>query len=109
MAHANRGPLGQSAPLATTLTAIYTAPPGRQATGRVIITNRGNSPATFRISVAVDGAADANEQYITWDKTIAGNDTGSTIAFFVGNDDVVRVFASNANLSFTFTGIEVDD
>ena len=104
-----RGPLGQSAPLATTLTDIYTAPAAKQTTGRVIVTNRGNNPATFRISVAVNGAADADEQYITWDKSIAGNDTGSTVAFFVGNDDVVRVFASNASLSFTFFGIEVDN
>ena len=104
-----RGPLGQSAPLATTLTDIYTAPAAKQATGRVFVTNRGNQPATFRISVAVDGAADADEQYVAWDKAITGNDTGSTVAFFVGNDDVVRVFASNGNLSFTFTGIEVDN
>ncbi len=104
-----RGPLGQAAPLATTLTDIYTAPATKQATGRVFVTNRANSPATFRISVAVNGAADADEQYVSWDKSIAGNDTGSTVAFFVGNDDVVRVFASTGNLSFTFSAIEVDN
>lgn len=106
-----RGILGQAAPAATTLTDLYTGPSvpdAKDAIGRVIITNRDSSSATFRIALAPLGAADAPSQQIAFDKAIAGNDTGSTIAFMVGSTDVIRVFASNGNLSFTFTGIEQD-
>ncbi|MCK5318029.1 MAG: hypothetical protein KAJ55_08945 [Anaerolineales bacterium] len=104
-----KGILGQANPLATTLTALYTVPAGKNATCRVIITNRTAMTESFRVSVAPDGAADSLEQYVAYDKGIAGNDAGTTIAFMVGGDDVVRVFASSANLSFTCTGIEQDD
>lgn len=104
-----RGVLGQSAPSATTLTDIYTVPVDKNATGRVIVTNRANSPATFRIAIAIAGAADSNEQYVAWDNDLTGNETGSTIAFFMNTTDVLRVFASTGNLSFTFTALEQDN
>ncbi len=105
MAHISKGILGQSAPSATTLTDMYTVPQGKHATGRVIVTNRALGAATFRIAIAVEGAADSNEQYVAWDKALAGNETGSTIAFFMNKLDVLRVFASSSDLSFTFTGL----
>ncbi len=104
-----RGILGQSAPSATTLTDIYTVDAGKNATGRVIVTNRASGAATFRIAIAIAGAADANEQYVAWDKGLAGFETGSTIAFFMNAADVLRVFASTENLSFTFTALEQDN
>jgi hypothetical protein len=104
-----RGVLGQSAPSATSLTDLYTVPAAKNATGRVIVTNRGGTDTTFRVSVAIGGAADDNSQYLVYGKAINGNDAGSTIAFMVGATDVIRVFAGNANLSFTFTGVEQDN
>ena len=109
MPAAIRGVLGQSAPVASVLTVLYTCPPLRNALGRVIVTNRSLADANFRVSVAIDAAIDASEQYIAYDKVVLANDTGSTIAFWVGNDDLIRILASTASLSFTFTGIEQDD
>jgi len=109
MTAAVRGVLGQLAPAGSVLSTLYTVPALRNATGRVIISNRGATDTNFRVSVGIDGAADDNAQYIAYDKPIEGNDTGSTIAFMIGNDDVLRVLAGNANLSFSFTGIEQDD
>jgi len=104
-----RGVLAQSSPSATTLTDMYTVPERKNVTGRVIVTNRGITAASFRIAIAISGAADANEQYVAWDKAIAGVETGSTIGFFMNSTDVLRVFASNENLSFTFTALEQDN
>lgn len=103
------GALGQSNPAAGILTDMYTVPAAKNATGRVIVTNRSAVPTVFRIAIAVDGAADSDEQYVAYDKPIAGNDTGSTIAFKMGSTDVLRVRAALATLSFTFTGLEQDD
>ncbi len=102
------GILGQSAPLSNELTNLYTAPSNVTTTGRVIITNR-STESTFRIAVAVAGVDDSVEQYLAYDRTISENDTGSTIAFFVGSTDVIRVESSSGSLSFTFTGTEVEN
>ncbi len=103
------GILGQAAPAATTLTTLYICPTDIVAVMRVIITNRGINDASFRIAVSPNGAAISDEHYIAFDKLMAGNDTGSTIAFIVDTDDVVRVFAENAEFSFTATGEERAD
>lgn len=101
--------LGQSNPVATTLTDAYTVPGGASATASsILVCNRSGTATTFRIGIAVAGAADTNEQYIAYDTPISGNDT---IAFTVGvtlaATDVVRVYATLATLSFNIFGVEV--
>jgi hypothetical protein len=103
-----KGILGQSAPSATTETDLYTVPASKNATVKVIVTNR-STETTFRISVGIDGAVTANAQYIAYDTVIGDNDTKSTATLMVGSTDVVRVYAGSANVSFTCTGIEQDD
>ncbi len=100
--------LGQSAPGATTLTDIYTVPGATKATiSSLFVCNRGGASTTFRVSLAVAGAADATSQYIFYDITISGNDTFvATTGITLAATDVLRVFAGNANLTFTATGIE---
>lgn len=104
-----KGVLGQLAPSTGVLTDLYTVPATKNATCRVIITERLGAASTFRISVAPAGATDSDEHYISYDRPIALNDTGATIAFMLGSEDVVRVQASTAGLSFTCTGIELDN
>ena len=104
-----KGALGQVAPAIGLLTELYTVPALKNATCRVIITERDGVIATFRIAIAVAGEADNVKQYIAYDRPIDANDTGSTIAFMAGSGDVVRVQASTAGLSFTCTGIELDN
>ncbi len=103
-----RGILGQSSPPAVSLTDVYTVPALKNATVRVIVTNRVATPATFRVSVAPGGAADNVIHYIAYDTPIAKNDTGSTVAFMLDTTDVVRVRSSSGSLSFTVTGLEQD-
>ena len=100
--------LGQSNPSATTLTDAYTVPALTKATvSTILVANRSATPTTFRISVAVAGAADSLEQYTHYDIPIPGNDTfGATIGMTLGPADVVRVYATLATLSFNIFGIE---
>jgi len=101
--------LSQTAPSATTLTDSYTVPGATQAVvSSVVVCNRSATATSFRISVAVAGAADATKQYLYYDVPIAGNDTFvATIGVSLGAADVVRVYATLATLSFNVFGAEV--
>ena len=101
--------LSQTNPLAATLTDSYTVPGATSAAiSSIMVCNRSGTATTFRLSLAVAGAADNNIQYIAYDVPISGNDT---IAFTVGvtlaATDVVRVYATLATLSFNVLGVEV--
>ena len=101
--------LAQSAPAATTLTAVYTVSAATTATvSTLTVCNRSATAATFRISVAINGAADATAQYIFYDQALAGNSTyAATIGMTLGANDIIRVYASTANLSVNVFGVEV--
>jgi hypothetical protein len=50
----------------------------------------------------------ANEHYIAYDSTVAANDsTMLTIGITLGATDVITVYASTANLSFSAFGSEI--
>lgn len=101
--------LGQSAPSATTLTDIYTVPALSQAViSTITICNRDAAVSTFRVSVAPAGAADDNAHYLYYDLEISANNTfASTIGMTLNTTDVVRVYSSSANLSFSLFGTEI--
>ena len=101
--------LAQSNPSATTNTALYTC---GSASGAVVSTiavcNQATSAATFRIAVRPSGAALAAQHYIAYDTSItANNSTMLTIGVTVANTDVITVYASSANLSFSAFGTEL--
>ena len=101
--------LSQSAPAATSLTDLYTVPASTQTVvSSVIVCNRGLTNTTFRISIAVAGAADSNQQYLYYDVPISKNNTFvATIGLSLAATDKVRVYAGNANLSFNLAGVEI--
>ena len=101
--------LGQSNPLATTETALYTVPAATSTiASSVIVCNRSTVLSTFRISIAIGGAATTNKDYIYFDLPIGANDTFiATIGVTLAATDVVRVYASNTNLSFSLYGSEI--
>lgn len=103
------GVLGQAAPSATTETTLYAVPAyARSAvTSTLSVTNRSASGATFRLSVSVAGGATANKDYLYYDIAISGNDTfTATLGLTLGSGDIVRCYASTANLSFGAFGAE---
>ena len=100
--------LGQVAPVATTLTTLYTVP---GATSTVVssltVCNRSATATSFRVAVRPAGAAISNEHYLYYDVTIAGNDTFvATIGISLEATDVISVYATLATLSFSAYGQE---
>lgn len=97
--------LGQVTPAATTETDLYIVSTASAVGSSLIVCNRGTSQATFRVSISKGGIATSNKDYIYYDLIIAGNDTFiATIGITLSIRDVVRVYASSANLSFSLYG-----
>jgi len=100
------GQLSASAP--TTLEDVYTVPALTKTTvSTFTVVNRGATQETFRVSVAVAGAADNVKQYVAYDVPVPANDIfGATIGMTLGPADVVRFYASSTNLNINVFGIE---
>src|SRR2546423_13642130 len=101
--------LGQSAPNAATLTALYTAPGCAHTTiDTLTICNRSAVGTTFRISVAPKGAADTVAHYLYYDTAIAGNATVNLtqLDLRLTESDELRVHTAAATLSFNAFGAE---
>lgn len=101
--------LGQSAPAATTETALYTVPASTETIiSTITVCNRGSSTATYRIYVADNGAATANAQYLVYDANVIAKETiALTLGIALNASDVLRVYASSADLSFNAFGTEI--
>lgn len=100
-----KGILGQVAPATDTDTDLYTVPDGKSATIKVIVCNKG-SDTTFRIAVSKDGAALSGEHYLVSEKSLESSKSLSTASFMAGGNDVIRVRAASADVTFNCTGIE---
>ena len=101
--------LGQSAPAATTLTALYTVPAATEAVvSTVVVCNRSASNRTFRLAVRPNGASIANQHYIAYDVTVGASDsTTLTLGITMDAGDVLDVYGSTTDLSFTAFGSEI--
>ena len=101
--------LGQSAPSATTATTLYTVGAGKSAVvSTIAVCNRAATAATYRVAIRPAGATLANEHYIAYDSTVAANDsTMITIGVTLATTDVITVYASTANTSFSAFGSEI--
>jgi hypothetical protein len=101
--------LGQSAPSASTATDLYTVGSGKKAVvSTLIICNRAGTSATFRVAIRPAGATLANAHYIAYDTPISSNDSiPLTLGITLGAGDVVTVYASTANFSFSLFGAEL--
>lgn len=101
--------IAQSAPAATILTDLYTVPALTQVVASsIIVCNRGATATEFRISLAPTGAADTPSQYLYYDVPLAKNNTFiATIGITLATTDKVRIYAGNANLTFTLLGTKI--
>jgi glucose-6-phosphate dehydrogenase assembly protein OpcA len=101
--------LGQSAPSATTATTLYTVPADTSAVvSTIVVANRTNSSATYRIAVRPAGATLANQHYLAYDVPVAASDsTTLTLGITLAATDVVTVYGSTNNLSFNVFGSEI--
>jgi hypothetical protein len=101
--------IAQGNPAAASLTDLYTVPASTEAViSTIMVANRSAVRTKFRISVAIAGAADSNEQYIAYDVDIEGNDMQEVvIGMTLGATDKVRIYATLATLSFNMFGTEL--
>jgi hypothetical protein len=74
----------------------------------LVVTNRVTTPQTYRVAVRPSGASLANQHYIAFDVPIAGADSVAiTLGITISATDVVTVYASSADLSFSLFGSEL--
>jgi hypothetical protein len=101
--------LGQVAPSATTATTLYTSPAATQAVvSSLVVANRAGTPATYRIAIRPAGATLSNEHYIAYDVALgAADSTTLTLGITLAATDVITVYASTANTSFSVFGSEI--
>jgi hypothetical protein len=101
--------LGQSNPAATTAATLYTVPSATQTVvSTITVCNQAASAATFRIAIRPAGATLAAIHYVSYDSTVAANDTTAlTLGITLAATDVVTVYASSATVSFNAYGSEI--
>ena len=101
--------LGQSAPSATTASTLYTVPASTSTVVSTIsVCNRDSASAQYRIAIRPAGATLANQHYLVYDASLTGNSTDTvTIGVTLATTDVVTVYASTANFSFSAFGSEI--
>jgi len=101
--------LGQSAPAATTLTTLYTVPSATETVvSTIAVCNRSGSAGTYRIAVRPAGASISNEHYVVFGATVAASDSILlTLGLTLSATDVISVYASSADMSFSAFGSEI--
>ena len=101
--------LGQSNPSATTATTLYTVPSAKSAVvSTIMVCNQAASAGSFRIAVRPAGATLASEHYIAYDVAVPANDSiALTMGVTMATTDVLTVYASSAEQSFSAFGSEV--
>jgi len=103
------GRLGAVDLSATTLTAVYTCPASRKATGNLSICNRNATAITYRVA-HIDGAVGdiANADYLRYGKTLGAYDDVEFTKIPLTAAGTVAVYSDTANVSCVFQGIEED-
>ena len=102
--------LGQSSPVANTLTAAYTVTTANASAvvSTIVIANREGASANFRIAVRPGGASIDVKHYIAYDAVIPALDTiGMTMGITLANTDVISVYSNNGLISFNIFGSEI--
>lgn len=105
----SRKVLGQSAPSGSSWSSLYSVPTGSSTVcSSLIVCNRSNvSSDTFSIAIRVNGVSLENKQYIYKDLEVPrGNSFVATIGITLGSADVIDVYSTNGNLSFSIFGEE---
>lgn len=101
--------LGQSKPLATTATTLYTCPSATQTViSSLVVANQAATSGTYRIAIRPNGAALSGEHYIAYDVSLAARSFVSlTLGLTIDASDVVTIYSSGADMSFSAFGSEI--
>jgi hypothetical protein len=102
--------LGQSNPTACTYATLYTVPAATQAVISTITICNFNATTNANYSILIRPAAETLNvrHYITSNNVVQSLDTVAlTLGFTLGNTDVVSVYTSGSNVSFSAFGSEI--
>jgi hypothetical protein len=102
--------LAQAAPAATTESTLYTVPAGTSAVvSTIAIANQAGTSGTYRIVVRPSADASTTQKhYIVYGATVGANDSIMlTLGITLAAGDLIRVYASTANMSFNAFGSEL--
>ena len=101
------GILGQSAPLASTLTSVYTVPGAgtSRAVFNVSMVNTSGNPIAVRLAIA-SAATPTLSEYIEYDTVLPGNGVLERGGIVAQTGEIVVVFTSAATLSVSVYGYE---
>src|SRR6266478_3068928 len=91
----------------STYETVYTVPAATQAVMTIVICESGGADATFRLALAINGAADTIAQSIYYDATLKANDTLILSGVSLGAGDLIRGYASTTNVVFSCNGCEI--
>jgi len=96
---------------ATTEGTLYTSTSVEAVVSSITICNQAASSASYRIAVqpvADVGSGATSKHYVTYDATIAPNDTiALTLGITMAAGSRIRVYGSSATLSFAAFGSEI--
>lgn len=91
------------------LTTLYEVPTLRRAYVKLLqVTNIAALAKTFRVAISPDGAAIDNAHYLAYDMAVAANSNEAWGGIVLAAGDVVRVYGSDANVSFFVSYYEDD-
>jgi len=101
--------LGQVALPATTRAIFYTVPAATQTVcSSIEICNRTNGNLTYRLGIAVAGAADDLKQYIAYDTLLLKNTTTIlTLGKAMAATDALFGYASAVGITMQASGVEI--
>ena len=101
--------LAQANPSATTETTLYTVPSATYSViSTMMICNQTAAAVTYRIAVrpAADSTT-AAKHWVVYGATVPASDsTALTLGLTLAAGDVIRIYTSSANMSFSVFGTE---
>ena len=100
--------LGQSLPLATATTTLYTVPAATSTVcSTLAICNQGVS-TTYRVAVSPAGATLEAKHYVVYESVLNQYDTVFlTLGITLAATDIVRIYSGTATVSFSLFGSEI--
>jgi len=101
--------LGQSSPVANTLTGVYTVPSATQAViSTITVCNQTATNASYSIAISPNGEADNVKHYVIRGGVVPAADAiGITLGITIDANDIVRANTNTANISFNIFGSEI--
>jgi FtsH-binding integral membrane protein len=74
----------------------------------IAIANQAGSSGTYRIAIRPAGAAISSQHYLVYGATVAASDSVLlTLGVTLATTDVISVYGSSANISFSAFGSEI--